>query len=67
VGEAGCRKVPQEHVGSERGLSAKFFGYVSDGHVEGIHGLVPEQGQLCFIGGDDDGDDSPALPNVGVE
>lgn len=67
MGEAGRRKAPQEHVGSERGLPAKFFGYVSDGHVEGIRGLVPEQGQLRFIGGDDDGDDSPAFPNVRIE
>ena len=58
--ESGGREVGEEDLPASRGLPADVFREITQRHIDGICSLASKHGQLCLVGGDDDGDESRA-------
>lgn len=58
--ELRCRQVSNKDLATLRGFASDILRKITDGNVNWIRSLVPEQGDLCLVGRDDDGNDSCA-------
>lgn len=50
------REICEEYLTAARWLAADILWQVAEGHVHRVGTLVADEGELCLVGGDDDGD-----------